>query len=81
MLLLMKLSGHQSQKIRFICKNLRSQTRGVVKSVTDSKGWVYGESKSFNGWRREEGGGASNFQCNPHNSGHVRLGAAALELN
>ena len=44
--LLMKLSGHQSQKIRFICKNLRSQTRGVVKSVTDSKGWVYGESKS-----------------------------------
>ena len=57
--LLMKLSGHQSQKIRFICKNLRSQTRGVVKSVTDSKGWVYGESKSFNGWRREEGGGGA----------------------
>ena len=61
--LLMKLSGHQSQKIRFICKNLRLLKQGgVVKSVTDSKGWVYGESKSFNGWRREEVGGGRSIQ-------------------
>ena len=56
------IRSSKSENPFYMQKFAPTQTRGVVKSVTDSKGWVYGESKSFNGWRREEVGGGRSIQ-------------------